>query len=305
MTVFTALSDTQIQSLLSRQQLTLVSSRPISEGIENSNYMLEARRANGIPVALVLTLFERLTAEQLPWFIQLTHALQARGLPVPAPLGGEGALMALAGKPALLVPRLPGSHVQQASPDQLATLGRALAALHLSPMDDAGAPPGPEQQLQDLSATQLRCLPEAARQRAEQLLAHWCAETAPAVLCHGDLFRDNVLFSGDRLTGLLDFYNAGFASAEYDLAITINDWCLGPQRQPQAALQDALLDGYQQLRPLDSAARRRLPLALAIAALRFWLSRLEGAAEAPVFGPGWKDPAEFEQLFLLRAAAVF
>lgn len=304
MTVFTALTDTQIQSLLSRQQLTLVSSRPISEGIENSNYMLEARRANGIPVALVLTLFERLSAEQLPWFIRLTHALQARGLPVPAPLGGEAALMEMAGKPALLVPKLAGAHVRHASPGQLATLGRALATLHLSPLTTDGAPPGPEQQLQELVATHLPTLPEAARSRAGPLLERWWAAPATPVLCHGDLFRDNVLFSGARLTGLLDFYNAGFASAEYDLAITINDWCLGPQRQPNAALQRALLDGYQQLRPLDSAARRRLPLTLAIAALRFWLSRLESAAETPVFGPGRKDPAEFEQLFAIRAAAA-
>ena len=306
MTVFTPLTPDQISALLARHQLTLLRQRPISEGIENSNYLLEARRANGIPVALVLTVFETLPAKSLPWFIELLQRLQGIGLFVPAPLGGAGALMEVAGKPAFLVPKLSGHHLTQADSTQLATLGSALARIHLTPAPDGLAvPPNPMQQLAALVDGHLHRLPAPERARAETLLARWQQHTPAPVLCHGDLFRDNVLFNGQQLTGLLDFYNAGEAPAEYDLAVTMNDWCLDATRRPVPALENALLNGYQHVRPLDTAARLRLPLALAIAALRFWLSRL--GAEAPgeeVIGQGSKDPAEFEALFRLRAAAL-
>ena len=124
------------------------------------------------------------------------------------------------------------------------------------------------------------------------------------MLCHGDLFRDNVLFNGEQLTGVLDFYNAGAASAEYDIAIAMNDWCVDSEGHPDTALETALLDGYQRVRPLDNAARMRLPLALAIAALRFWLSRLGAPAREQAIGQGSKDPEEFARLFAQRAAAL-
>jgi homoserine kinase type II len=306
MTVFTPLTPDQISALLARHQLTLLHQRPISEGIENSNYLLEARRANGVPVALVLTVFETLPAESLPWFIALLHRLQARGLFVPAPLGGTHALMEVAGKPAFLVPKLSGSHLAQADGTQLATLGSALAQIHLTQApENPVVPPNPMQQLASLVDNHLHRLPAPDRARAETLLARWQQRLPTPVLCHGDLFRDNVLFNGQQLTGLLDFYNAGEAPAEYDLAVTMNDWCLDAARRPVPALETALLNGYQHVRPLDMAARMRLPLALAVAALRFWLSRL--GAEMPgeeVIGQGSKDPAEFEVLFRLRADAL-
>lgn len=306
MTVFTPLTPDQISALLARHHLTLLHQRPISEGIENSNYLLEARRANGIPVALVLTVFETLPADTLPWFIDLLHRLQSRGLFVPAPLGGTQALMEVAGKPAFLVPKLSGHHLVQADRSQLSTLGSALAQIHLTrPPEGLATPPNPMQQLATLVAHHLHRLPAPDQARAAALLARWQQHLPAPVLCHGDLFRDNVLFNGQQLTGLLDFYNAGEAPAEYDLAVTMNDWCLDAARRPVPALETALLNGYQHVRPLDMAARMRLPLAQAVAALRFWLSRL--GAEVPgeeVIGQGSKDPAEFEALFRLRAAAL-
>src|SRR5690606_17833295 len=171
--------------------------------------------------------------------------------------------------------------------------------------DGPVVPPNPMQQLAKLVDQHLHRLPATDRTRAQALLARWQQRLPVPVLCHGDLFRDNVLFNGQQLTGLLDFYNAGKAPAEYDLAVTLNDWCLDAARRPVPALETALLNGYQHVRPLDTAARMRLPLALAIAALRFWLSRL--GAQTPgeeVIGQGRKDPAEFEALFRLRAAAL-
>ena len=53
----------------------------------------------------------------------------------------------------------------------------------------------------------------------------------PRGAIHGDLFCDNVLFEGNRVAGIIDF---GFAATDfyaYDLAITVNDWCIAKEWQ--------------------------------------------------------------------------
>ena len=157
MTVFTPLSNDDIQGLLTQHGLTLVHQRPIAEGIENSNFMLEARRANGIPVALVLTVFETLSIEALPWFIRLLQGLAHAGLPVAAPLGGAQALMQVAGKPALLVPKLSGSHMQRPDTSHCASIGALLARLHRQALPEGATAPDPRQQLARLFAGHARC----------------------------------------------------------------------------------------------------------------------------------------------------
>ena len=304
MTVFTPLTDDDIQALLDQHGLTLLGQQPISEGIENSNFMLQARRQNGIPVALVLTVFESLGEKDLPWFIDLLQHLAHAGLPVAAPLGREHALMTTKGKSALLVPRLSGRHVQQPTANQCATLGSFLARLHRQTLPPAGPAPDPTQQLDRLVAAHLQKLPADDQALARTLLARWQTRAPAPVLCHGDLFRDNVLFNGEQLSGVLDFYNAGAASAEFDLAVTMNDWCVNENGQPDVTRETALVDGYQHIRPLDHAARTRLPLALAIAALRFWLSRLGAPEHEGAVGQVHKDPQEFARLFALRARAL-
>ncbi len=113
-----------------------------------------------------------------------------------------------------------------------------------------------------------RELAEAARYRFPDL---------PRGPVHADLFRDNALFEGERLTGVIDFYFAGVDAFLLDVAVCANDWCLvdlqaDPRLDEQRTL--ALLESYSRLRPLQPAERGAWPVLLRRAALRFWLSRL-------------------------------
>src|SRR5690606_8726701 len=119
-----------------------------------------------------------------------------------------------------------------------------------------------------------------------------------------DLFRDNALFANDRLSGLLDFYNACHDVPVYDLAVAINDWCVDAHGQPLPTHQHAILEGYRSVRPLTSKDLELLPEALAIAALRFGLSRLAGRQQSAIAGQGSKDPQELARLYRLRRRAL-
>ena len=314
MAVFTPVSTAQARALALRLGVgELVSLEPISAGIENTNYFLSSSAGDW-----VLTLFERLSAEQLPYYLRLMQHLARQDLPVPEPCADVvGQLLHhVAGKPAALVNRLPG--VTQPAPNlhHCAQLGGMLARLHLGVADFDMQQPN----LRGLAwwkttaprvATRL-APPQAALLADELAFAEQVAGSAafaalPRGAVHADLFRDNVLFDGlpghEKLTGCFDFYFAGDDAFAYDLAVCLNDWCAAADDgRPDEARAQAMVAAYERVRPLSSAERRLLPALLRAAALRFWLSRLADLhlpRSAALLQP--KDPAHFERILRIRA----
>ncbi len=287
----------------------------IRSGIENTNYY--ASTAQG---QWVLTLFERLSAEQLPYYLRLMQHLAARGIPVPAPQpAADGGLVhTLCGKPAAVVTRLPGSHRNQPTASHATQVGNMLARLHLT----GSSFKLQQAHLRGLSwweATVPTVLPHlqadaAALLREElafqqQLARSAIGQALPRGPIHADLFRDNVMFDdtagADRLCGLFDFYFAGTDTLLFDLAVCLNDWCADPTSgrmdETRAA---ALVAAYECVRPLALAEHQALPGLLRAAALRFWISRLWDwhlPREATLLQP--KDPRQFERVLRERIAA--
>lgn len=303
MSVFTPLSDATLQTVLDPLSLTLDSARAATHGIENSNYLLRCHDPDGQPHGLVLTLFEQRPLEQLPWFAALLHTLQDAGLPVPAPIEVTGqTILQVAGKAAFLVPWLPGEHVFAPTPAHCRAVGALLARLHACPLPAATAPHNERTHLQALAAQHLGSLPDREHAAARHTLEHWLDLGGTDCLCHADLFRDNVLFSGEAVSGLLDLYNACAELPVYDLAVVANDWCVEEDGQLDTARLAALLAGYG----LDQAPID-LPLALAAAGLRFYLSRLhaqqQAAQHAGAEGQVSKDPEVFRRIFMARFSA--
>jgi homoserine kinase type II len=92
---------------------------------------------------------------------------------------------------------------------------------------------------------------------------------------HSDLFRDNALFQGDKLSGIIDFYYASDEYLLYDLAVAVNDWCVDDSGLIEQKRYDALIESYRQERDISSEESHHWNLVLRAAALRFWLSRLQ------------------------------
>ena len=314
MAVFTELARYEVEAFVAHlhagEQIELT---PIGAGIENTNYFVTTSTG-----PWVLTVFERLSHEQLPFYLSLMQHLARRGLPVPEPCAdGVGNLVhTLRGKPAALCTRLPGEHVDVPSAQQCAAMGRTLAGLHAAAADFALAQPN-LRALPWWRATAPRVRPfldaDAARLLddemtfQEQVAASAAYAGLPRAAVHADLFRDNVLFDGDareRLSGCVDFYFAGVDTLLFDLAVCVNDWCLaddsGRIDESRAA---ALIGEYGRQRALSAAEHRLFPALLRAAALRFWLSRLADRhlpREAALLQP--KDPRHLERLLRERAA---
>ncbi|MBI3149241.1 MAG: homoserine kinase [Betaproteobacteria bacterium] len=300
MSVFTPVHETELAAWLTRYAVGGVSMlEPIPVGVENSNFFLTTDSGR-----YVLTLYERMPAEDLPFYLNLMAHLAGRDVPCPAPLADRsGAYFSLLnGKPASLVTRLEGAALAQPSLADCAEMGAGLARLHL-----AGASYRSRQENRRGAAWRRSAAravkPFLEPEQKELLEAEMSYQQVapsgklPKGAIHGDLFRDNALFSAGRLTGIIDF---GFAATDllaYDLAITVNDWCLAPGGGLDSARSAALLRAYHANRPLQAAETEAWPRLLRTAALRFWLSRLYDR-HLPRVGDlvDKRDPAHFERL---------
>jgi homoserine kinase type II len=303
MSVYTPLSHNQLATVLDGYGYRLLAFRAASHGIENSTFLIEAEDGHQQPAPLVLTVFETLDHNALTPYLALLGHLAKQALPVPAPLQNHDGhdQITVAGKPAVLMPRLPGEHDFAVDLDRCRQVGALLARLHQCDTAPLQTLPDERQRLERL-ATHLHQLPDEHREGATALLSDWQARPTGTTLIHGDLFRDNLLWQQGRISALLDFYNACLDYPEYDLAVTLNDWCVDSNGKPVAEREQALLESYREFGgQVDDSL---LLEALAVAALRFWLSRLAGPVSAQSEGQGSKDPEEFARIFQWRIAAL-
>ena len=256
----------------------------------------------------MLTLFEKLTAQELPFYLNLMAHLAERGVPSAHPLPNRAGhyLGTLNGKPAALVARLEGSDVAAPTVAQCAAVGTVLARLHLAgasypaTMDNPRGPKWWTGVLPDilpfLPATEAALLQDEVRFQSQYRFSD-----LPRGAIHADLFRDNVLFAGDRVAGVIDFYFACTDVLLYDIAITVNDWCSAADSALDITRARALLDAYAAVRPYTAVERGAWPVMLRAAALRFWVSRLYDF-HLPRAGEltHAKDPGHFRRILEVR-----
>jgi homoserine kinase type II len=304
MSVYTKVTAAQLADWLKAYSVgTPVELKGIASGIENTNYFVTTTRGR-----YVLTLFERLPAQDLPFYLGLMAHLARHGIPCPSPLADRQnrLLSELNGKPAALVTRLPGAAIATPAPAHCAEVGAVLANMHVAGQSYGGAlenPRGPRWWRE----TAREVLPFLDSLRAQLLESELdfqsrsASRELPRGPIHADLFRDNVLFDGARIGGVIDFYFAGVDAWLFDVAVTLNDWCVEPDGALDRPRADSFLAAYHAARPFAAGERDTWPVMLRAAALRFWISRLR---DFHLPRPGElvhaHDPEHFRRILELR-----
>lgn len=308
MSVFTVVHADQLAVFLRQFDCgELVEHHGIAAGIENTNYFVTTTDGQ-----FVLTLFENHGPDELPFFLDLMAFLAEHDIPTAHPIATRDGhyLTELNDRPAALVQRLSGASLDHPDPAACAEIGRTLARFHLVSADfPAYRAPDRDLAWAETVAAQLV---ERATENEMALLNDELAfqrgesrDGLPRGAIHADLFRDNALFDNNRLTGIIDLYYACTDAFAYDLAVTLNDWCIDGSGQVRSAERDALLSAYLAERPFSEAECIAWPGLLRAAALRFWVSRMQDQyfprdAEMMTY---IKDPTPFRRILEAHRAA--
>jgi homoserine kinase type II len=306
--VYTHLGAEELARLIGHYDVgALVSAKGIAEGVSNSNWLVETTGSAGSGTRFILTLYERrIEYSDLPYFLGLLDHLAAKACPVPHTIHDrEGASWRMEqGKAAALIEFLPGVSPTRPTAAQARSVGEVLARMHDAardfPLERANA-----MNFAANAATLDGCGAERLATIHPDLPAMLAPAHAAAALelsalpksqTHTDLFPDNVLMLGDDVTGLIDFYFAATGPMVLDLAVTHAAWCFDKENHFQPELSDALIAGYESIRPLEPAERALFPDVAKGACLRFVASRAEDWLDTPVDAlVTRKDPMQFVQ----------
>lgn len=306
MAVYTSINSSDLNDWIEKFNFKdLVNFKGISSGVTNSNYLIQMAHSN-----YILTIFEHNNIEELPFYIDLMTYLAKENFLCPRPIENKNgqALGLLKEKPALMVSFLDGKEKAIRSPKSCYLVGQYLAKLHLT----ANNFPQLNKNTRGLDWVSdmylnLKKYLSLEDQGILELEINYHKEMdkveLPEGIIHGDLFKDNVLFLNDKVSGFIDFYYACNEKFIYDIAIAINDWCIDQDGQINKSMFLEFIKGYRSERKLTDNEQEYLNVALRLAALRFWLSRLEdfyNAKEGEI--TSIKDPKHFKDILLDRQA---
>ncbi|MBL6595528.1 MAG: homoserine kinase [Candidatus Puniceispirillum sp.] len=301
MAVYTTVDDLTLAEFLSAYDLgNVLSFAGIAEGVENSNYLLRTDKAH-----YILTLYEkRVDADDLPFFMELMTHLAGMGMSCPLPVAAvDGSILQeLMGRPCAVFSFLDGTSSRYPNREKCRALGASLATMHLHASGitrcraNALGPASWQPLLDSIGAGADEIAPamqEMAQHRLGSILAAW-PQDLPQGIIHADLFPNNVLFIGDKLTGLIDFYFACEDIFAYDIGICLNSWCFDADGSFNLTKSRSLIRGYQSVRPLSEAEINAIPVLAAGSAMRFFLTRAYDWLHTPknaLVSP--KDPMEY------------
>ena len=237
--------------------------------------------------------------------------LARHGIPCPSPVANRSNkfLGEIKQKPACIATRLSGKSLIHPEAEHCASVGSMLGQMHLAGLSFSETMPN-ARATSWRADTAPQVLPFLSAQDAVLLQSEVAFHEQnslgglPQGVIHADLFRDNVLLDGTRVGGLIDFYFACNDSLLYDVAITVNDWCMEPEGALNTERTRAFLQAYDSARPLLEAERLAWPVALRVAALRFWISRLYDLhlpREGEMVNP--HNPEQFKRILQQHIAA--
>ena len=282
MAVFTKLSKTEIENYLGLYDIgSLNQYSEIVEGIENTNYKIIC---NGTPY--ILTIFEkRVNEDDLPFFINLKLYLNQNNFKCPRPIQNRNGeiINSIKNKKAVIISFIEGNKIDKPNINECNEIGKMLGNLHNLTINFN------ESRQNSLDIKEWRNLLSKCTKNEDKkfdsilkeveneidfLESVW-PKNIPSGVVHADLFKDNVFFKDEKITGVIDFYFSCYHFFLYDISIVINDWCFDSNGEIfNYEYYKAILNGYNEHKKITQQEIDSFNIILRSAAVRILVTRL-------------------------------
>ena len=301
MAVFTNINKKELEEYLQSYSLgNLISYEGIIEGIENTNYKIITDKG-----CYILTIFEkRVDPEDIPFFIDLHNHLSENNFACPIPIKNkdDNVIDFLKSKKAIIISFLEGEKINSPNPSICEEVGTMVAKLHTitksfnkSRKNSLGLKKWREiyNSFSNIKEHKFLNIIKSIDDELYFLEKNW-PNNLPSGIIHGDLFKDNIFFQNNNLSGVIDFYFSCKDFYAYELAITINAWCFDEKGNFIKENFNSLYKGYQKVSSLNDNEKKIFNTLLRGAAVRILVTRLHDFIYHPneaIVIP--KDPLQF------------
>jgi len=284
MAVYTRLSENELNEFFSKYNLgKILNYTEIKEGIENTNYLIQAEKGK-----FILTLYEkRVDEKDLPFFMSLMRNLFDKKFPSPEPVINKNGnyISEVLGKKAAVVSFLEGSSKKNLTPKNCYEVGMYTAKLHLITKGLSG------KRENKLSVNSWRkiydkvkkdCvkihpnLTDVVEKNLDEIEKKW-PDKIPSGIIHADLFPDNIFFKNNNLSGIIDFYFSCNDYYAFEIAVCLNALCFEGVKENlsfNVTKAKKFIDGYSKIRKLEEEEKESLRILCKGAAIRFLLTRV-------------------------------
>jgi len=304
MSVYTKINHNEMNQHLNKYSIgSVISLTGISDGIENTNYLLKTDQNE-----FIFTIFENLNNDNIADYLSFMNHLNNRKLLCPKVMKSKDneLFIEIKGKPSAIIEKLSGKSIVRTDDTHCSHIGELLANFHNYGKDfkielintrDINWCINSFKKLSDVITTDQSQLIN----RAINIQKEFLKQKLPIGTIHADLFRDNVLFNKGVVSGMIDFYYSYKGALIYDLAVVVNDWCSDVNGKIILSKYESLISSYNTNRHITKEENIFWRHALISAALRFYLSRLLDL-HYPKIGEMThvKDPLVFENILIDR-----
>ena len=304
MAVYTKLNKSEIEEIISLYKLkNLESFAPIEEGIENTNYVIIASKKK-----YILTIFEKRVKEQdLPFFCELISLLNKSGFKCPLPLLNleNSPITTFKRKKLTILTFISGKSKENLSNENCEDIGKEAAKLHLLTSNfkihrkNALSIESWRSMFENIKDKCIRIhkdLPNLIEANLKDIEKNW-PSNLPSGIIHADLFKDNIIFENNKVSGIIDFTFSCNDFYALEIAICFNALCFDGVKSNlsfNVTKAKKFIDGYSSIRKLSDQERNSIKILSQGAALRFLLTRVFDAINT-VEGAlvKIKDPIEY------------
>ena len=284
MAIYTKLTEGNLKDFFSKYNLgKVINFKGIQEGIENTNYFVQAEKGK-----FILTIYEKRVQEKdLPFFMGLMRNLFDSKFLSPEPIINKNGnyVTEILNKKAAVVSFLDGSSKKNLSPENCFAVGVETAKMHMitkklsikreNRLSVQSWRTIYDNVKKDCSKIHIN-LPNIVEKNLDEIENNW-PQNIPSGIIHADLFPDNIFFKKNKFSGIIDFYFSCYDFYAFEIAICLNALCFEGQKDNlsfNVTKAKKYIDGYSTIRKLSENEKKSLKILCQGAAVRFLLTRV-------------------------------